>query len=248
MKKALVTGGRRGIGLGIAEELIKCGYKVFITGVSPEANNAIAVLGENARYIKCDSTDKKQRELLLDEVFADGGLDLLVNNAGIAPRVRSDLLEMSEESYDNVLDTNLKATFFMTQETAKRMIASFDENESRPQIINVSSMSAYTVSINRGEYCVAKAGISMMTQLFAARLAEYGINVYEIRPGIIKTDMTSAVNDKYNALINEGLLPIKRWGEPEDIGRAVRAIAEGCFPYSTGEIFNIDGGFHIRRL
>ena len=193
--------------------------------------------------IKCIVADNgvaEDRARLIAEV---GSVDLLVNNAGIAPRVRADLLEMSEESMDELMKVNLYGPFFLTQQIAKGMI-----ERGRGMIINISSMSAYTVSVNRGEYCISKAGISMMTQLYAVRLAEYGIPVYEIRPGIIKTDMTSAVTSKYDALIDGGLLPISRWGTPEDIADAVSVLAEGKLRYSTGEIINVDGGFHIQRL
>ena len=172
-----------------------------------------------------------------------GEIDLLVNNAGIAPKVRADLLEMSEESMEELMKVNLYGPFFLTQQIAKGMI-----ERGRGMIINISSMSAYTVSVNRCEYCISKAGISMMTRLYAARLAEYGIPVYEIRPGIIKTDMTSGVTAKYDALIEGGLLPISRWGTPEDIANAVSVLAEGKLMYSTGEVINVDGGFHIQRL
>ena len=166
-----------------------------------------------------------------------------MNNAGIAPRVRADLMEMTPESMDEVMRVNLYGPFFLTQAAAKGMI-----KRGRGMIINISSMSAYTVSVNRGEYCVSKAGISMVTQLYAARLAEYGIPVYEIRPGIIRTDMTSKVTEKYDALLSGGLAPIARWGEPEDVAEAVAVLAQGRLRYSTGEVINVDGGIHIQRL
>ena len=178
-----------------------------------------------------------------------GRLDLLVNNAGIAPRQRQDLLEMREESYDEVLAVNLKGPFFLTQQVARTMIDLLGSGViENPRIINIGSISAYASSPNRGEYCLSKAGISMITALFADRLAESGIGVYEIRPGVIATDMTDAVKEKYDHLIANGLTPIQRWGQPEDVAKAVVAIAEGAFPFSTGEIFNVDGGFHLRRL
>jgi len=248
MKTAIVTGGRRGIGLGIAKELSKVGWRVIITGVSSEAEEALKELGENAVYVKCDSSLEEDRKALI--AFAEknfGRVDLLVNNAGVAPNVREDILETSGESFDRVLNTNLRGTFFMCQAMANHMVAHLGEGY-EPKIVNISSMSAYTSSVNRGEYCIAKAGISMVTTLFADRLAEYGILVYEIRPGIIKTDMTAKVTEKYDKLIGEGVTPIKRWGYPEDIGRAVAAIAADYFPFSTGEVFNVDGGFHIQRL
>lgn len=248
MKTAIVTGGRRGIGLGIAKELVKADFRVVITGVSPSAEDALAELGENALYFKCNSAVDADRKALMEYVDREfGRLDVLVNNAGVAPKIRADILETTEESFDYVVDTNTKGTFFMTQLVANYMIAHLDP-ENLPMIINISSMSAYTSSVNRGEYCISKAGISMVTALFADRLSEYGINVYEVRPGIIKTDMTSKVTGKYDALIEDGITPIKRWGYPEDIGKAVAAIAGGAFPFSTGEVFNVDGGFHLRRL
>jgi NAD(P)-dependent dehydrogenase (short-subunit alcohol dehydrogenase family) len=184
-----------------------------------------------------------------------GRLDLLVNNAGVAPSVRADLLEADEASFDRLISTNVKGPYFLTQLAAKWMIVQVQENvarskacEPRPQIVTISSISAYTASVNRGDYCVAKAALSMLTPLYAARLAEYGINVYEIRPGIISTDMTKPVKGRYDQLIQDGLTPLKRWGTPEDVGKAVAAIALGLLPFSTGEVINVDGGFHVRRL
>jgi 3-oxoacyl-[acyl-carrier protein] reductase len=174
---------------------------------------------------------------------------VLVNNAGVAPRQRMDILDVTVESYERVMDTNLKGPFFLTQQIANKMIALLQAGIiDAPKIINISSMSAYTSSPNRGEYCMSKAGMSMMTLLFADRLAEYGINVYEVRPGIIATDMTSVVKEKYDKLIGEGLTPIKRWGQPEDVAKAVGAIAEGRLDFSPGQVINVDGGFHLRRL
>jgi NAD(P)-dependent dehydrogenase (short-subunit alcohol dehydrogenase family) len=167
----------------------------------------------------------------------------------MAPRQRSDILQTSEESYNEVMNVNLKGPFFLTQRVANAMIELLEAGViERPIIVNIGSISTYTSSPNRAEYCISKAGVGMMTALFADRLAEYGINVYEIRPGIIKTDMTSVVQAKYDQLIAEGLTPIRRWGQPEDIGRAVVAIAEGLLPFSTGEVINVDGGFHLHRL
>jgi len=248
-KIAVVTGGRRGIGLGIVEALIGKGYRVVATGVSPEPGEGLEKIGEKAVYLRADSAVTEDRKRLLEAVEREyGRLDLLVNNAGIAPKVRADLLEMSEESFDRVIGTNLRGTFFMTQEAARLMIRLRKDGEEPPRIVNIGSMSAYTSSTNRGEYCMSKAGVSMVTMLFADRLAPYGINVYEIRPGIIRTDMTEKVTEKYDRLIAEGITPIQRWGTPEDIGKAVAAIAEGAFPFSTGEILNVDGGFHLQRL
>ena len=233
MKTALVTGGTRGIGRGIAEKLRDEGWNVIVSCRTPKDIPGI-------KCIVADNSKPEDRMRLVEEA---GDIDLLVNNAGIAPRVRADLLEMSEESMDELMKVNLYGPFFLTQQIANKMI-----KRGSGIIINISSMSAYTVSVNRGEYCISKAGISMMTQLYAARLAEYGIPVYEIRPGIIRTDMTSGVTEKYDKLIGGGLLPISRWGTPEDIADAVSVLAEGRLRYSTGEVINVDGGFHIQRL
>jgi NAD(P)-dependent dehydrogenase (short-subunit alcohol dehydrogenase family) len=174
---------------------------------------------------------------------------MLVNNAGVAPTERADILEASEESFDRVMSINLKGPYFLTQAIANWMIEQKEEEPDRtPRIVNTGSISAYTSSPERGEYCISKAGVGMMTKLYADRLAEYNIGVFEVRPGIVKTDMISAVQDKYDRLIADGITPIKRWGLPEDIGRAVGAIAEGRLDFSTGQVINVDGGFHLRRL
>jgi len=233
MKTALVTGGTRGIGRGIAEKLRDDGWNVIVSCRTPREIPGI-------KCVVADNAVAEDRARLLEEC---GEIDLLVNNAGVAPKVRADLLDMSEESMSELMQINLYGPFFLTQQAAKGMI-----ERGRGMIINISSMSAYTVSVNRGEYCISKAGISMMTQLYAARLAEYGIPVYEIRPGIIRTDMTSGVTEKYDRLIDGGLLPMSRWGTPEDIADAVSVLAEGRLRYSTGEVINVDGGFHIQRL
>ena len=239
-KTALVTGGSRGIGRGIAERLRAGGWQVAITSRSPADEEA----KEQFLCIQADNSVSADRERAVDEVLARfGRIDLLVNNAGVAPNVRADLLEMGEESMRRVLSINLEGPFFLTQRVAREMI-----RQGSGMIINITSMSAYVSSVNRGEYCVSKAGLSMMTQLFAVRLAEYGIPVYEIRPGIIRTDMTAGVAGKYDALIGGGLLPIARWGTPEDIAKAVDALSQGLLPYSTGEVINVDGGFHLQRL
>ena len=239
-KTVLITGGSRGIGRGIAELMHEKGWNVAITSrreADPQAQ-------EKFLCIRADNADAQDRERAVQTVLEKfGKIDLLVNNAGIAPRVRADLLEMSEESMHELLNVNLVAPFFLTQRVAKEMIA-----QGGGMIINITSMSAYTVSTNRGEYCMSKAGLSMATQLYAARLAEYGIPVYEIRPGIIKTDMTGGVTAKYNALIEGGITPIKRWGKPEDIAKAVYMLSQELLPFSTGEVINVDGGFHMQRL
>lgn len=246
-KFAIVTGASRGIGKGIALSLAKEGFTLLC--VQQSANEAymeeIRAFSPDSISVRADISKEEDEKRIIDlaeEKF--GRIDILVNNAGVAPTERKDILEMTRESMDRLLDINLKGTFFLTQYCANKMI----KGRYGDAIINITSMSAYTSSTSRGEYCISKAALAMVTSLFADRLAEYGINVYEIRPGIIKTDMTSAVSDKYDRLIEGGLLPIKRWGVPEDIGRAVVALAKGYLPYSTGETINIDGGFHIRRL
>lgn len=253
---ALVTGASRGIGLGIACELAREGYYVVLSATrdsesAADAVRAVSSLGPGADYIRCNIGESADREAVFAEIDAKyGRLDLLVNNAGIAPAVRMDVLETTEESFDRVLSVNLRGTFFMCQQASNLMVDCLSRQipDFAPKIVNISSMSAYTSSTSRGEYCISKAGISMTTSLFADRLAEYGIGVYEIRPGIIATDMTAGVTEKYDRLIDGGVTPIRRWGTPEDIGRAVRAIAGGAFAFSTGEVFNVDGGFHLRRL
>jgi len=207
-------------------------------------------LGGRALAVQADLAVGEQRRRLVREALeVNGRIDLLVNNAGMAPRQRTDLLEMSEASYEEVMAANLKGPFFLTQQVARHMLAQVKERGApAPVIVNIGSISAYTSSTNRGEYCLSKAGMGMLTALFADRLAADGILVYEVRPGIIATDMTSAVRAKYDRLIEEGLLPLKRWGQPEDVARAVVLLAEGGLSYSTGEVINVDGGFHLRRL
>ena len=252
MSVALVTGASRGIGRGIAIELGKLGWHVVVN----YAGNAQAaqeccdlVTAAAAKQPPCkDIGSSEDRSKLLQATLAwAGSIDLLVNNAGIAPRVRADILEASEESFDELIAVNLKGPYFLSQIVANQMISQ-NGGQGGGQIINVSSISAYTASVNRGDYCLSKAGIGMMTKLFADRLADEGIRVYEIRPGVIATDMTGAVKEKYDALIADGMTPIKRWGLPEDIGKAVSAIARGDLPFSTGEVLNVDGGFHPHRL
>lgn len=254
-RTAIVTGCSRGIGNVIAWNLAKAGYAVAGIGNSPEEKvkehlDEIRRYDNGFLYVQGSVADSSMRERLLNVTLDRfGRVDLLVNNAGIAPPVRMDLLETTEESFDKVMDVNLKAAFFMSQICANTMIRSLGKQEDyKPKIVNISSMSAYTSSVNRGEYCISKAGLSMVTLLFADRLAEYGINVYEIRPGIIDTDMTSKVKEKYDKLIDEGITPIKRWGKPQDIADAVLVIANGELGFMTGQVFNVDGGFHIRRL
>jgi NAD(P)-dependent dehydrogenase (short-subunit alcohol dehydrogenase family) len=257
---AIVTGGSRGIGRGIALALgkIKAAVVVNYNSNADAANEVVAELGKmgaTGLAIQADVSAAADRERLVRETLSHfGRIDLLVNNAGVAPNVRADILEAGEESFDRLININLKGPYFLTQRVANEMIklrAAGAYADAQPAIVTISSISVYTASVNRGDYCVAKAGLAMMTQLYAARLAGQGINVYEIRPGVIATDMTGPVKAKYDKLILEdepGILPIRRWGQPEDIGRAVVAIASGAFPYSTGQVFDVDGGFHLRRL
>jgi 3-oxoacyl-[acyl-carrier protein] reductase len=257
---ALVTGGSRGIGRGIAVALAGAGFDLVVNyaGNRPAADECLALCaaaGPAGRYQACqgDVAARPDRERLLAftrETF--GRLDCLVNNAGVAPSVRADVLEAGEESFDRLIAINLKGPYFLTQQAARWMI------EQRagarlgagyaPRIVTVSSISTYTASVNRGDYCLSKAGLGMLTKLFAVRLAEHGVGVYEVRPGVIKTDMTAPVGDKYDKLIADGLTPIRRWGLPEDVGKAVAAVAGGALPFSTGEVINVDGGFHLRWL
>lgn len=250
-KVAMVTGGTKGIGFAIAKELYEEGYSVACLGrtTNSELDNLINSSGGKVKFIKTDISDIDMIRKSVEEVSEKmGRIDVLVNNAGVAPKERNDILNTTSESFDFVINTNLKGTYFMTQAVSNVMLG--QEKQNYPfKIINISSMSAYTSSVNRGEYCISKAGISMVTTLFADRLAEEGVLVYEVRPGIIKTDMTSGVTDKYDALINEeGILPIRRWGTPNDIAGAVSLLCSPKMCYSTGDIINVDGGFHIRRL
>ncbi|MBU5436794.1 3-ketoacyl-ACP reductase [Tissierella sp. MSJ-40] len=247
---AVVTGGTRGIGLGIVKELYEDGFSIACLGriISEEVNDLIRTSEGRIKFITADISDVDKIQASVEEVVSTfGRIDVLVNNAGVAPKERNDVLKTTPESFDFVMNTNLKGTYFMTQEVANIMIKQ-DKQDFPPKIINISSMSAYTSSTNRGEYCISKAGISMITKLFADRLSNYGILVYEVRPGIIKTDMTSTVSEKYDKLIEDGLLPIKRWGTPKDIAEIVSILCLPKMCYSTGDIINVDGGYHIRRL
>jgi NADPH2 dehydrogenase len=267
---ALITGASRGIGRGIALELARLGFSVAINYVqsrelalesaklceqealrsSPAASKSS--VAPHFGIFQADISSATDRAALLRAVQERfGWIELLVNNAGIAPLARVDILQAGEESFDRLMNTNVRGPYFLTQAVANvwiRGLGARPQKSRKPKIINISSVSAYAPSVNRGDYCMSKAALSMMTQLFAARLAEYGINVYEIRPGIVLTDMTGPVKDKYDAMIAGGLTPLARWGTPEDVGRAVAAIAEGRLPFSTGEVINVDGGFHVRRL
>ncbi|MDO4740963.1 MAG: 3-ketoacyl-ACP reductase, partial [Eubacteriales bacterium] len=248
MKTALVTGSSRGIGRGIADLLLDSGYTVIYSGTRPQRPDN---LSEDCDYIGCDISDSAQRKAAFDYVLGRyGRLDVLVNNAGVAPLVRADILETTEESFDRVLGINLKGTFFMCQAAANIMSAALQENleDYTPRIVNIGSMSAYTSSTSRGEYCISKAGVSMVTTLFADRLAALGIPVFEVRPGIIDTDMTKVVHEKYENLIAGGLTPIPRFGKPEDVAKMVLACCSGMLDFSAGQVLNADGGFAIRRL
>ncbi len=256
----LVTGSSRGLGRGVAERLAACGHSVAIH----YANNRVAAEETAA---KCASLairegqifpvvggnigeDSGRRKLMDETLAAFGRLDALVNNAGIAPRVRADITEATEEIFDEVIAVNLKGPYFLSQLAVKHWLEHPGESalDGGYKLIFVSSLSANTASINRGEYCISKAGLAMASQLWSVRLAEEGIQVLELRPGIMATDMTSGVKDKYDKLLADGLVPQKRWGNPADVGRAVECILSGSFPFSTGDVINIDGGFHLRRL
>jgi NAD(P)-dependent dehydrogenase (short-subunit alcohol dehydrogenase family) len=252
---ALVTGGTRGIGFGIAVELAKAGYDLAVNGVreagAVQENIAeLEALGAKVLYCRANTADSNARAEMLSQIRSFfGRLDVLVNNAGIAPKERKDILEASEESFSELLRTNLQGPYFLTQAVANWMIEQRSQQKLfKGMIINISSVSATVASVNRGEYCVAKAGLSMMTQLFATRLGEFDIPVYEVRPGIIKTDMTAGVTEKYDRLIEKGLTVQQRWGIPEDVGKAILALVSGLLPYSTGQVLMVDGGMTLGRL
>ena len=244
MRVAFVTGSSRGIGRGIADLLRNHGWWVVYSGTRQERPEN---LPEDQDYLPCDISRKEDRQLALEHIVRRyGRIDLLVNNAGVAPLERRDILEMTEESFDRVMGINLKGTLFMCQLFAGEMIAErANVSGWQPRIVNIGSMSAYTSSTSRGEYCISKAGV---TKLFADRLAAEGIPVFEVRPGIIDTDMTKVVHEKYDRLISEGLLPVKRFGAPEDVAKMVLACAEGLLDYSAGQVLDADGGFRLRRL
>jgi len=252
---AIITGSGRGIGRGIAIQLARKGWKIVINDIgnpepAAETLDLVRKEGSDGLIILADITMAADRQRIVDETIMEyGQIDLLVNNAGIGPRMRMDMLEIGEESMNEVLAVNTVGPYFLTQLVSKKMIDLISQKRIESGIIvNIGSISAYTSSTSRAEYCISKAAMAMNTILFADRLAREGINVYEIRPGIIKTPLTEIVKDKYDKLIAEGILPIKRWGLPEDIGKAIVAIAEGYLPYSTGLIIDVDGGFHIHRL
>ncbi|GAB3966666.1 3-ketoacyl-ACP reductase [Plantactinospora veratri] len=253
---AVVTGGSRGIGRGVVLALAGAGHDVVVNYASnadaaAEVGKEVEARGGRAHLVRADVSRAEDRRHLVDEATAAfGRIDLLVSNAGVAPSVRADLLEAGEESFDRLVDINLKGPYFLIQLVANTMIAQQAAGRvERPKIVVISSISAYTASVNRGDYCVTKAGLAMTAQLYAARLAEHGINVYEIRPGVIETDMTGPVKARYDDLIfNQGLTPIRRWGQPDDVGRAVVAVATDLLPFSTGQVIDVDGGFHLRTL
>lgn len=255
MKKvALITGASRGIGFGVARRLGKDGFAVVLVATGPQERCAenLALLtadGTQWAYVQADISSHEDRlRIVREAVAAFGRIDVLVNNAGVAPKVRADLLEMTEESFDRVIGINTKGNMFLTQAVALQMLSQSVEGRKRGTIINVSSCSSEVSSVSRGEYCVSKAGVSMLTKLYADRLAGEGILVHEIRPGVIATDMTSTVTGKYDRLIEQGAFPIARWGTPEDIAGAVSAFAGDDFLYTTGNYIDVDGGFHIKRL
>lgn len=268
-ESVLVTGGSRGLGRGVCLELARRGYSVGINYVSnreaaeetaelcaeaateSEAPRGGADIGEAAQFVPLQANVRlrEDRERLVEAAFGRfGSLRALVNNAGIAPRERNDIVEATEDSFSEVLETNLQGPHFLTQAVVRRWLDEDASKRGQKQILFVSSISADTVSINRGEYCISKAGLAMSSLLWATRLAGEGILSLEIRPGIMKTDMTAGVRDKYDTLIGEGLVPQRRWGTPEDIGRAVAAVVGGDFAFSPGSVIYADGGFHISRL
>lgn len=257
---AIVTGASRGLGRGIAIRLAELGFSVVVNFSSNNSAASETVdlcrsrqsrLDQNFIPFKADMAEQADRVRLVEQTLsALGRIDILVNNAGIGPRVRADVTETTTESFEHVVRVNLQGPFFLTQAVANYWLTQ------RPDpllphgfcIVNVSSISADTASLNRGEYCISKAGLGMVTQLWAARLASSRIHVFELRPGIMATDMTSGVKEKYDRMLGEGLIPQNRWGSPDDVGRAVGALATGAFPYSTGSVIYLDGGMHLRRL
>lgn len=260
-KVALVTGSTRGIGEQIVLELAKNGFSIVINEETAEklSDEYLQKLSDIYKaevdgrylYVRMDISKSGDRDNLIKKIKEKfGRIDVLVNNAGVAPRERNDILNGTEESFDWVLSINLKGPYFLTQAIANWMIQLKDTVKEgyQPYIINISSISSFTSSPNRGEYCISKAGVSMMTKLYADRLSEYNIPVFEISPGIIETPMTAGVKEKYNKLIDDGLTPIKRWGKPIDIAKTIIAIVSGLLPFSTGTVLNVDGGFHLHRL
>jgi len=254
-KTALITGGSRGIGFGVALELAKAGYDVAVNGMRPQeqVSGALDQLGAYAGrviYARGDVSSGDDRLRMVEHILDEfGSLNLLVNNAGMAPPERRDILEAGEESFDRLMEVNLKGPWFLTQLVVRHMIGSANAApDFRAAVIFISSVSATHASVNRGDYCISKAGLSMGARLWAVRLGEYGIPVYEVRPGITRTDMTEGVREKYDRLLEEGLCLEPRWGTPEDVGKTVAALAEGSIPYATGQVITVDGGLSVPRL
>ncbi|MCA8998413.1 MAG: 3-ketoacyl-ACP reductase [Planctomycetaceae bacterium] len=253
-KVAIITGGARGIGLGIAEQLANAGWSLMLNGVRPQSDARLAVqqiaaLGNPVDYCAADVSSSEDRKRLVEATIERfGRIDALVNNAGITSPGRKDILEADEESFDKVMGINLKGPFFLTQLAARRMAAQDNSDGWRGKVVFVSSISAEFVSVNRGDYCLTKAALGMATKLWATRLAEHHIDVYEVRPGVIRSDMTAGVTDKYDKLFSEGLTLDRRWGEPSDVGKAIRVLLDGELPYATGQVLKIDGGMTIHSL
>ncbi len=252
---ALVTGGTRGIGLGISMQLAQAGFNLAINGRRQESDvrdtlDRLRAHGVDVIYCRADVASTQDRHSMVDAIRDRfGRMDVLVNNAGVAPTERADILEASEESFDRLIRINLKGPYFLTQQVARWMAEQYQQDPSfTGSIINVSSISATVVSVNRGDYCISKAGISMATRLWAAQMADFGVSVYEVRPGIIRTDMTAGVTEKYDKLIAEGLTVERRWGTPEDVGKAVCVLAKGELSYATGSVIMVDGGLTLPRL
>jgi 3-oxoacyl-[acyl-carrier protein] reductase len=252
---ALVTGGTRGIGFGVAQALAREGFSLAVCGLRDESAVAdtlktLQTMSAEVLYCKCDVAQRDARDEMLAAVRQRfGRLEVLVNNAGVAPKERRDILEATEESFEQVLRTNLQGPYFLTQAVAKWMIEQKKGDATFAGcIVNVSSISATIASVNRGEYCISKAGVAMATQLWAARLGEFNISAYEVRPGIIQTDMTAGVKEKYDKLLGDGLTIQRRWGTPEDVGKVIASLARGDLPYSTGQVIMVDGGLSVQRL
>lgn len=254
-RPALVTGGRRGLGRGIAFALAEAGWDVVVLDIEEDASvdetlDGLRARGARARFVRGDIADLAEHGAMLDAAYAAfGTIDCLVNNAGVQVRKRGDLLDVTPDSFDRVIGINLRGTFFLTQAVSRRMVAETRPATAPPRsIVTISSANAFIVGPNRPEYCFSKTALSMMTKLFALRLAPHRIFTYEVRPGIMQTDMTAPAKERYDQLIGEGLTPIARWGQPEDVGRAVAALANGAMPFSTGDSYHIDGGLHIQAL
>ena len=251
-KVALITGGARGIGLGIAKTLADAGWSLMLNGVRPEeqVSEVLAEFDEErVAYCAANIAEPADRSWLIEATSQRfGRLDALINNAGITSPGRKDILDADEDAFDLVMNVNLKGPFFLTKLAVPLLIQSQDDQQVRGSVVFVSSISADFVSTNRGDYCLTKSALGMATQLWATRLAEFGIDVYEVRPGVIRSDMTSGVTEKYDQLIAEGLTLDRRWGTPEDVGRAVHALVDGTIPYATGQVLKIDGGMTIHSL